>query len=101
MDNCKFCQKNNTLKGKVLVENDLCYFVESIDPVLEHAGMIITKRHIDNPFDINNDEWIAIKNLLAEVKEILDKHNPDGYNIGWNIGEVAGQNIDHAHLQTG
>jgi histidine triad (HIT) family protein len=27
-----------------------------------------------------------------------DKEKPDGYNIGWNVFKVAGQNVPHAHL---
>ncbi len=72
--------------------------MESIDPIIRHAGMIITYRHTLTPFDINTEEWLAIKELLPEVKVILDKHNPSGYNIGWNIGVDAGQNVNHAHL---
>jgi len=98
MDKCKFCLENKILQGKILAKNGLCYFVESVDPILKHAGMIITYRHVSSPFEINNEEWKAIKNLLSDVKRILDKHEPNGYNIGWNIGECAGQNIDHAHL---
>jgi histidine triad (HIT) family protein len=98
MKNCNFCLKNKTLKGGILAENKFCYFVESIDPILKHAGMIITKRHIETPFEINSEEWEAIKDILEVVKKILDKHNPDGYNIGWNAGKVAGQEIQHAHL---
>jgi len=98
MKNCNFCLGNSRLKGEIIAENDLCYAVESIDPILRHAGMIITERHIETPFEINCNEWIALKALMVEVKTILDKHNPDGYNIGWNIGEIAGQNVGHAHL---
>lgn len=36
---------------------------------------------------------------LHEVKEFLDsKYKPQGYNIGWNVGNVGGQEIFHAHL---
>ena len=98
MNQCNFCLENNILKGEILARNDLCYFVESIDPIVRHAGMIITYRHVESPFELNEKEWLAIKNLLLEVKNVLDKHNPSGYNIGWNIGEDAGQNINHAHL---
>ncbi|MBT4277307.1 HIT family protein [Candidatus Falkowbacteria bacterium] len=98
MDNCNFCLDNKTLKGEILLENDCCYFVNSLDHVPEYAGMIITKRHIENPFDIDNEEWLAIKEMLLEVKELMDKYNPDGYNIGWNVGEVGGQVVPHSHL---
>lgn len=26
------------------------------------------------------------------------KYKPKGYNIGWNVGKVAGQSVSHAHL---
>lgn len=81
-----------------MAQNDLCYFVESTNKVLQHGGMIITRRHVENPFDLTDEEWLATKNLLAEAKDVLDKYNPDGYNIGWNVGEAAGQNVEHAHL---
>ena len=29
---------------------------------------------------------------------MLDTTHPDGYNLGWNIHPVGGQNVDHAHL---
>lgn len=98
MKNCNFCLENNGLKGKIIAENEFCYAVESLDPILRHAAMIITKRHIVTPFEVNDDEWKALKALIVEVKKILDKYSPDGYNIGWNVGEIAGQNVAHAHL---
>lgn len=38
-------------------------------------------------------------NLADDVKRIVDeKYHPDGYNIGINVGEAAGQSIFHVHL---
>lgn len=95
---CQFCIDNQSLKGEILAQNNLCYFVESIDPVLKHAGLIIPFRHAETPFDLNKEEWNATQDLLHKAKTILDEHNPDGYNIGWNIGADAGQHMFHAHL---
>ncbi len=37
--------------------------------------------------------------LTDYVKHILDERfHPDGYNIGVNIGEAAGQSIFHVHM---
>ena len=34
-----------------------------------------------------------------ELKAYIDKkYMPDGYNIGWNVGKVAGQEVAHAHM---
>jgi diadenosine tetraphosphate (Ap4A) HIT family hydrolase len=37
--------------------------------------------------------------LVEEAKTLLEnKFHPDGYNLGVNVGEMAGQTIEHAHL---
>ena len=61
--------------------------------------VIIPKSQVGTPFDLNEKEWADTKSLMKEIKEYLDKkYKPDGYNIGWNVGTVAGQEIAHAHL---
>jgi diadenosine tetraphosphate (Ap4A) HIT family hydrolase len=37
--------------------------------------------------------------LLQRVKALLDiAYQPQGYNVGWNCGQVGGQSVFHAHL---
>ena len=37
--------------------------------------------------------------VLDRVKELLDeRYHPDGYNIGVNVGEAAGQTVMHLHI---
>jgi len=37
--------------------------------------------------------------LIKEERKLLDKEfNPDGYNIGVNVGPAAGQSIRHVHI---
>lgn len=68
------------------------------DGELKGGGMIITKRHVVTPFEINEDEWSALRILLPIFKKFVDVYHPDGYNLGWNILPDAGQNVAHAHL---
>ena len=62
--------------------------------------MIAPYRHIANLQDLTDDEvtdhFNLVKKSLALLKEIL---NPDGFNIGLNIGKVAGAGIEE-HLHT-
>ncbi len=62
--------------------------------------MIAPYRHIANLQDLSDDEvtdhFNLVKKSLALLKEIL---NPDGFNIGLNIGKVAGAGIEE-HLHT-
>jgi len=36
--------------------------------------------------------------LLEELRAlIVSRHEPDGWNVGWNVDPVGGQSIPHAH----
>lgn len=61
--------------------------------------VVIPKSEVSSPFELSDEEWADTKNLMRELKDYLDeKYKPDGYNIGWNVGKVAGQEVKHAHL---
>ncbi|RWZ78945.1 MAG: HIT family protein [Candidatus Microsaccharimonas sossegonensis] len=89
---------NNILRCNVLYEDDLWYITDMVDGELKHGYMMITKRHIKTPFDINEEEWAQLRDLIKKCKAMLDESSPDGANLGWNISPVGGQNVDHAHL---
>lgn len=98
MNDCNFCLDNKKLEGDIQLKNNLFYFVRSLEEILPDSGMIIPFRHIETPFEFSDKEWISLKSFMREVKELLDKEDPDGYNLGWNVGQVGGQNVDHVHL---
>ena len=87
--------------GRVF-ENDTMIAVRSNNlknNVLIGSYVIIPKSEVTSPFDLTEQEWIDTQDLLHKVKEYVDEtFHPDGYNIGWNVGEVAGQSVKHAHL---
>ncbi|MEI7758958.1 MAG: HIT domain-containing protein [bacterium] len=96
---CPFCLDNELLKVNILFEDDLWYFTDMLEGSINNAGMAITKRHIETPFDINHEEWVRLHSLLPKFKKILDKVEvPQGYNIGWNVYGIAGQHVNHAHM---
>ena len=68
-------------------------------PVSPGHALIIPRRHVASFFDLTQDERQDMFNMVDDVKRILDdRFHPDGYNIGVNIGEAAGQSIFHVHL---
>ncbi len=68
-------------------------------PVTEGHVRIISKREIPTWFDSTEDEQRAIMSLLGKMKLYLqEKYDPDGFNIGINNGEAAGQTIPHLHV---
>lgn len=63
-----------------------------------HA-LVVTRRHVASYFDTTPEERAELWEAVEVVKGLLDaSHKPDGYNIGMNIGEAAGQTVEHAHI---
>jgi diadenosine tetraphosphate (Ap4A) HIT family hydrolase len=60
--------------------------------------MIVPVRHVSTPFDLTTEEWMATQELLIEAKQLLDREQPDGYSLGWNVNPVGGQTVPHTHL---
>ena len=99
MNNCLFCSIENDLEQKIVLSNQYCIFLQKPQEVLIGSGVIVPKEHRQTVFDLSEDEWNATFELLQEVKVYLDsKYKPQGYNIGWNVGNIGGQEIFHAHL---
>ena len=92
----------NTESGDPHFENETIVAVKSNN--LKHNTMIgsyviIPKSEVSSPFDLTDKEWADSKELMTKVKNYIDeKYKPDGYNIGWNVGQVAGQSVAHAHM---
>jgi diadenosine tetraphosphate (Ap4A) HIT family hydrolase len=97
MHPCPFCPP--LPEQQVRLENELCLFLQQPQRVLPGSGLIIPRAHRESVFDLTMEEWQATGNLLREVKRLLDEElEPAGYNVGWNCGAVAGQELIHAHL---
>jgi diadenosine tetraphosphate (Ap4A) HIT family hydrolase len=86
-------------RAEIVLENELCFFLQQPQPVLTGSGLIIPKSHRETVFDLTTAEWAATFDLLGRVKKLLDsEYKPQGFNVGWNCGRVGGQEIFHAHL---
>lgn len=96
MNDCVFC----TLLGtEIIVEDELARAFFDKYPVSEGHVLIVPKRHAASFFEATQEEIASVGELLKKVKEQLDERfHPDGYNIGVNVGQVAGQTIFHWHV---
>ena len=56
------------------------------------------KEHKKDYFDLTEDEHSELNLMIIKAKSLIEReHTPDGYNIGINCGESAGQTIMHFH----
>ena len=61
--------------------------------------LVIPYRHFADYFEITDEEREELWRLAAEGRKMADeKYNPDGYNVGINVGVWAGQSIPHLHI---
>ena len=98
MTACPFCPPAVAQAG-IILQNEHCLFLQQDEPVLTGAGLIIPRQHRETAFALTSEEWDATYTLLHEVKQMLDaRYQPDGYNLGWNCGAIAGQEVFHAHF---
>jgi len=98
MNNCPFCD-HLIRQTEIIMENDLCLFLQREEAVLVGSGLIIPRVHREAVFDLTPAEWNATYELIHQIKILLDRTcQPDGYNLGWNCGAVGGQEVLHAHL---
>lgn len=68
-------------------------------PVSPGHTLVIPRRHVETYRDATAAEQAALWSLVNEVCARLDEtHEPDGYNLGVNVGAAAGQTVMHVHL---
>ncbi len=106
MKNCFFCKlKNGEAVGKAnnpneyIMENELALGRFDDFPVNPGHMEFVTKRHVETFFDTTLEEKLAIFELIDKAKTMLDQRfAPNGYNIGMNCGQSAGQTVMHVHV---
>jgi ATP adenylyltransferase len=97
---CLFCDIQTKDRKRVIAENNLAYAISDGFPVTEGHSLFIPKRHINDYFGLVQAEVNAINALMTEHKNMLQAKDSsiEGFNIGMNCGEVAGQTIFHCHV---
>lgn len=62
--------------------------------------MVAPARHVGSLPELSDEEALEIHRLSVAALEALRRaYDPDGFNLGWNLGRAAGAGIaDHVHL---
>lgn len=94
---CPFCAVDGPT---VIAENKLAFAIYDAHPVAPLHALILPLRHIATYFEMTPGEVLAVDELLRQVRDdILAKdRSVEGFNVGINVGAVAGQTIFHCHV---
>jgi len=94
MIDCALCKPE-----EMLLQDELAYVAYEKSSLSKGHVIVVPKRHVADYFEMTGAEQASVMGLLGEVKKMMqEKHAPDGYNIGVNIGEAAGQSRMHVHV---
>jgi ATP adenylyltransferase len=96
-DGCIFCEIPS---NRIVLQNELAFVIRDGFPVTEGHSLIIPKRHVDDYFGLFRPELNAVQSLLQQARSALLAEDPsiEGFNMGVNSGEVAGQTVLHCHV---
>jgi diadenosine tetraphosphate (Ap4A) HIT family hydrolase len=86
-------------RSEWVASNDLAFAIRDAYPVTPGHTLVVPHRLIATWFETTRAEQVALFALVDVVRQALEvEFHPDGYNVGFNAGEAAGQTVMHLHL---
>ncbi len=100
-EGCLFCElpQKDDQEAHILVRGDRGFVVLNAFPYNTGHLMIAPFRHVGDPEKLEDEELLEFEKLLQRSLSALRRAmSPDGFNVGMNLGRVAGAGVpDHAH----
>ncbi|HEV8483252.1 MAG TPA: HIT domain-containing protein, partial [Blastocatellia bacterium] len=94
---CPFCDP--LPEDRIFYRDQLVIGLWDGFPVSEGHALLVPVRHVPTWFEASTEERIALTQAIVVAREAIEeKHRPDGYNIGINSGDAAGQTVFHLHV---
>ena len=93
---CPFC---NPDPSEIILRNESGFVMADHYPVSPGHLLVIPWRHVPDYFQATEMEILDLHRLIRGGQDVLMEHySPGGFNIGINIGKIAGQSIFHLHI---
>ena len=102
-EGCIFCKKPSENKDEenfILYRGERVFVIMNVYPYNNGHLMIAPYRHIGEVTELTADEVAEMANVCQKSVEVLkNKMSPDGFNIGMNLGKIAGAGFEnHLHI---
>ena len=104
-EGCILCEKpkeNNDTGNLILYRGEKSFIMLNTYPYNPGHLMIIPYRHVANLDELTNEELHEHFEIVSRsIKVLREVFTPAGFNIGINMGKVAGAGIDehvHTHI---
>lgn len=102
-DGCIFCEKpreNDDRKNLILYRGEYYFVIMNKFPYNNGHLMVVPYRHTSDFENLKDAEYLEMMKILVKcTRALTEAIRPQGFNIGLNIGKVAGAGIDdHLHF---
>ncbi len=99
---CFFClsvDDTQDAKNLILHRGKECFIILNKYPYNYGHLMVAPNKHRCSLKELTQEEMLESMQLLSKAQTVLEKHlNPEGFNIGANIGKAAGAGAEHLHF---
>ena len=101
-DACAFCsipERDDHREALFVATAEESYVLLNNYPYSPGHALIVTHRHVESFLDLDPAELLSTNQLVQRTIAAMEQSmNPDGFNVGMNIGRGAGGSIDHLHV---
>jgi ATP adenylyltransferase len=101
-DGCLFCRaaEGDDEEGLIVHRGREAFVLLNRFPYASGHLMVAPYRHSGDFSELTEEETVEIHRLASEgIGALAQLYSPQGYNLGWNLGRVAGAGVvDHVHL---
>jgi ATP adenylyltransferase len=96
---CKMLGEDRDRENFIVYRGQTAFVVMNLYPYNSGHLMIVPKRHVGQFGDLQEGELRELNGLLQTAIQALERTmHPHGFNLGMNLGRVAGAGIqDHLH----
>ena len=94
---CVFCAADESL---LVTRGKHALVLLNKFPYASGHFMVAPNRHVGEFAELDDEEVLELHRLASAGMGALARlYSPQGYNVGWNLGRIAGAGVvDHVHL---
>ena len=97
---CRLHEEEKDEENKIIYRSRTCFVVLNIYPYNTGHVMVAPYRHVAYPTELTDEEMMDLwRTVNLAIRAIELAYGPHGFNIGINLGRVAGAGVeDHLHV---
>lgn len=88
----------NIPDSKIIYKSNHFFITKDAYPVSPGHLLIISNELVNDFFNLSREAKHELPSLIDKAKKLIEvNYEPDGFNLGMNCGESAGQTVMHFH----